>query len=58
MNNTVRKYPRSLEEAFGPYTSPRIDEPARRSDNTAAGIALAIIGGIVTAAMLVHWWSA
>lgn len=28
-----------------------------KSTDTAAGVALAIIGGIVTAAMLVHWWS-
>ena len=25
------RYPRSLSEAFGPYTSQRIDEPRRRT---------------------------
>lgn len=25
----TRKYPRTLQEAFGPYTSNRIDEPDR-----------------------------
>lgn len=29
MNNTTRKYPRTLEEAFGPYTS-RDFKPAPR----------------------------
>ena len=57
MNNTVRKHPRSLEEAFGPYTRQHIDEPNAPSENTAAGVALAIVGGIALAAYLVHWWA-
>jgi hypothetical protein len=32
MNNTIRKHPRTLTEAFGPYTSQRIDEPVHVSD--------------------------
>ena len=28
----TRKYPRTLQEAFGPYTSRQIDEPVRPFD--------------------------
>lgn len=28
----IRKYPRTMQEAFGPYTSSRIDEPVRPLD--------------------------
>jgi hypothetical protein len=28
----TRKYPRTLKEAFGPYTSNRIEEPVYRMD--------------------------
>ena len=27
--NTTRKHPRTLQEAFGPYTNSKIDEPKR-----------------------------
>lgn len=26
MNNTTRKHPRSMQEAFGPYTNDQLDE--------------------------------
>lgn len=29
-NDTVRRYPRTLEEAFGPYTSRTFDAPQER----------------------------
>lgn len=49
----ARKYPRTLNEAFGPYCSPKIDEPVERYDwqdrvIIAAGYC-AIIGLIVIA---------
>lgn len=48
-----RKYPRTQQEAFGPYTSHQIDEPVERYDwqdrlIIAAGY-LAVIGLIVIA---------
>jgi hypothetical protein len=38
--NTTRKYPRTLQEAFGPYTSREIHEPL--SDVLAVCIPLAV----------------
>lgn len=32
MNNTTRKHPRNLQQAFGPYCTPYIEEPARPFD--------------------------
>lgn len=32
MNDTTRRYPRTMQEAFGPYTRPEITEPQRPMD--------------------------
>ena len=32
MNNTTRKHPRTMQEAFGPYTSGTLHEPADQFD--------------------------
>lgn len=60
MNNTTRRHPRTLNEAFGPYTSQHISE--RRAPvplgEASAGAVLAIVGGIAFASLLVHWLSA
>jgi hypothetical protein len=52
--NTTRRHPRTLEEAFGPYTSHHISvqrEPVSISDK-AAGVLLAIAGAAVLAVLL------
>ena len=52
--NTTRRHPRTLEEAFGPYTSHRITaqrEPVAFSEK-AAGVLLAISGAAVLAVLI------
>jgi predicted phage tail protein len=52
--STTRRHPRTLEEAFGPYTSHHIDvhrEPVPISEK-AAGVLLAIAGAAVLAVIL------
>ena len=53
---TVRKHPRTLQEAFGPYTSRDVHEPVTRSDRV-YGVLLATAIGVVGALLLVHWGS-
>jgi hypothetical protein len=48
----TRKYPRTMQEAFGPYTSYRIDEP-RETGYSAAWWAAIAIAAIVTG--LIVW---
>lgn len=36
MNQTTKRFPRTLTEAFGPYTSDHIDEPSPRVYMTVA----------------------
>jgi hypothetical protein len=48
MNNTTRKHPRTLQEAFGPYTDHRLHEmeeqtPWRCSDLALAAIAVGVL---------------
>ena len=48
---------RTMSSAFGPYTSNRLQslrEPLSLGEQ-AAGVALAIIGGISAAAFIIHW---
>lgn len=45
MNNT-RRYPRTLQEAFGPYTTSQIHEPSEpmaTSDKWIVGLGLAVM---------------
>jgi hypothetical protein len=47
-----RKYPRSLEQAFGPYTARRIDVEPPRSSLRAWAVYLAILALAIAGAML------
>jgi len=47
-----RKYPRSLEQAFGPYTARRIDVEPPRSSLRAWAVYLAIFALAIAGAML------
>lgn len=52
--NTTRRHPRTLEQAFGPYTSHHITaqrEPVTLSDKV-AGVLLAVAGAAVLAVFL------
>ena len=51
MNRTTRRHPRTLVEAFGPYTTPTIDVPHRTIP--ACDWALYAVAGI---AVVVLWW--
>lgn len=50
----TRKYPRTLNEAFGPYCSNQIDEPKRPMDwqDKVVVIASAITGAVCLALVL------
>ena len=56
--NSARRYPRTLQEAFGPYTSrdvlPMRDPRTSRADRV-LGALLATVIGITGAALLAHW---
>lgn len=47
MNTTTRRHPRTLQEAFGPYTSSSIDNqtPVHWADKVVALLAIVTIGG-------------
>jgi hypothetical protein len=49
-----RRFPRTMQEAWGPYTSNQLEgmrEPMRMSEK-AGGVLLAIAGGLVFAVLL------
>jgi hypothetical protein len=48
----TRKYPRTLNEAFGPYCTPHIDEP-ESTDYPAAWWAMVVIISIVSLILIV-----
>lgn len=52
MNNTTRRHPRSLNEAFGPHTSHIITEPQEHSDWDG----VVIILGCIAAVAIVYFW--
>jgi hypothetical protein len=54
MNNTTRRHPRTLQEAFGPYTSHEIHQKPERRGEKLYGVMLAIVGAIALAALFVH----
>lgn len=57
MNPTTRKHPRTLQEAFGPYTSRSISEPHTpmdTADKIVAAAALAALAAVAVMA-LVGW---
>ena len=55
MTPTTRRYSRTMQEAFGPYTSNRIDEPRDTGYSAAWWCAVAVIA-IVTG--LIVWGQA
>lgn len=55
--NTTRKYPRTLEQAFGPYARGPISEqydPMPRADKIVTVFGAAVLAGVVVA--LVMGW--
>lgn len=54
---TIRRYPRSLAEAFADVRAPAV-EIHRPVSNTLRDVLLAVAIGVLIAAALVAWWSA
>lgn len=56
-SNTTRRHPRTLQQAFGPYTSrdvePMHDEPTR--GERIADVLFAVALGLICAAGLISW---
>ena len=59
MNNTTRRYPRSLQEAFPAdrQWAYAIERHSRRMD-AVGSVLLACAMGLGLALALVHWWAA
>lgn len=53
----TRKYPRTLQEAFGPYTSTRIEEPAPKMHKADAIVLWFCAGAaaVLAFAVIVGW---
>lgn len=56
----ARRYPRTLQEAFGPYTSREVHPMPAAPSRTERmlGAMMAVVIGVLLAAALVHWWAA
>lgn len=54
--STTRRYPRTLQQAFGPYCSNEVHPMPDRGSagERMAGAVLAIVGGIALAVLLFH----
>jgi len=59
MNDTTRRYPRTLQEAFPAdrQWAYAVKRTSRRMD-AVGGVLLASLIGLCLALALVHWWSA
>ncbi len=53
MNTTTKRFPRTLCEAFGPYTSTRVEEPARRASARHQALYLVLLCLALVGAFLV-----
>ena len=57
---STRRHPRTMAEAFGPYTDRRLQPMPEQRVPLAEriyGVLLATVIGVCLAAALVHWWS-
>lgn len=56
MNNTTRKHPRTMQEAFGPYTSGALHEPADQFDGKDSIYTITILGLALASAIVFSLW--
>ena len=56
MNNTTRKHPRTMQEAFGPYTSGILHEPADQFDGKDFIYTITILGLALASAIVFSLW--
>ena len=55
----TRKYPRSMAEAFGPYTSNQLEPIPEANDVTGVALVLACVAAVaLTVLAIVMWWLA
>jgi len=55
LDDNTRRYPRTLQEAFGPYTSNKIDEPRkRRIPLVAKLLAVVYVIAVIVVAFALH----
>ena len=52
----TRKYPRSMAEAFGPYTSNQLEPIPEANDVTDVALVLASVAAVAVAAMAIFLW--
>ena len=52
----TRKYPRTMAEAFGPYTSNQLEPMPEADDVTDVALVLASVAAVAAAAMAIFLW--
>ena len=52
----TRKYPRTMAEAFGPYTSNQLEPIPEANDVTDVALVLASVAAVAVAAMAIFLW--
>ena len=52
----TRKYPRSMAEAFGPYTSDSLEPMPEADDVTDVALVLASVAAVAVAVMAIFLW--
>ena len=52
----TRKYPRSMAEAFGPYTSDQLEPMPEDDTVTDVALVLASVAAVAVAAMAIFLW--
>ena len=52
----TRKYPRSMAEAFGPYTSNQLEPMPEADDVTDVALVLASVAAVAVAVMAIFLW--
>ena len=52
----TRKYPRSMAEAFGPYTSDQLEQMPEDDSVTDVALVLASVAAVAVAAMAIFLW--
>ena len=52
----TRKYPRSMAEAFGPYTSDQLEQMPEDDSVTDVALVLASVAAVAVAVMAIFLW--
>ena len=52
----TRKYPRTLQEAFGPYTDSRIEEPKESFDRDDKIVMIGCVVAVIALTIIIYVW--